>query len=278
MKKLIFILSFVALNVHAVNCLDYLRNDYIEYRLNNNYRVDSTYAPSFVDDKIYYSSSKYYYTDNSLDSVVECYSKGKCDTQKYSVMKETTDSTIKLTTSLLESKISQVTIYYLEKDSTCIYQYGLNSDKPDSLENIICWYLHNDTLYQEKMNLDGTPYENPDESPRIYENTLRTPSPENENTCNAIDYTLHKQGDTYTKTFDKAHQEFIETTEAGFTVSYSNYDAKIFFVKVGPNSTTSFLRKNRPAFIPEKAKHFDLLGRPANKKYIMSVPRGTSAK
>ena len=113
---------------------------------------------------------------------------------------------------------------------------------------------------------------------KIYENTLRTPSPEKENTCNAIDYTLKKQGDTYTKTFDKAHQELIETTETGFTVSYSNYDAKNFFVNVGPNSTTSFLRKNRPAFIPEKAKHFDLLGRPANKKYIISVPRGTSAK
>jgi hypothetical protein len=191
-------------------------------------------------------------------------------------MKETTDSTIKLTTSLLESNISQVTIYYLEKDSTCIYQYGLNSDKPDSLEDIFCMYLHNDTLYDEKMNIDGTPYENPDESPRIYENTLRTPSPENENTCNAIDYTLKKQGDTYTKTFDKSHQEFIETTEAGFTVSYSNFDTKAFFAKVDPNSTTSILRKNKPAFIPEKAKHFDLLGRPANKKYIISVPRGTS--
>jgi hypothetical protein len=72
---------------------------------------------------------------------------------------------------------------------------------------------------------------------------------------------MKKQGDTYTKTFDKAHQELIETTETGFTVSYSNFDTKAFFAKVDPNSTTSILRKNRPSFIPEKAKHFDLLGR-----------------
>ena len=274
MKKLILILSFVALNVHAVNCLDYLRSAYLEYRLNNNYRVDSTYAPSLITDgKVYYSSFKYYYTDNILSSAIECSSTGTCNTYNFKQSKETTDSTIKKTTSIPENNISQVAIYYLEKDSTCIYQYGLNSDKPDSLEDIICWYLHNDTLYQEKMNLDGTPYENSDETPRIYENTLLTPSPENENICNAIDYTLKKQGDTYTKTFDKAHQEFIETTEAGFTVSYSNYDTKAFFVKVDPNSSTSILRKKHPAYIPEKAKHFDLLGRPANSKYIIKVNR-----
>ncbi len=276
MKKLILILSFIALNVHAVNCLEFLRSAYLEYGMNNNYRPDSSYAPSFVDEgKIYYSSFKYHYTDNSLDSTVECYNRGKCNTEKVKQIRETTDSTIKLSITDPDHSDSEVIIIYLGKDSTLRYTYGLNSGNPNELEMITSFFLHNDTLYVERKNLDGTPYENPDENSSIFENTLITPSPENENTCNAIDYTLHKQGDTYTKTFDKAHQEFIETTEAGFTVSYSNYDAKIFFVKVGPNSTTPILRKNKPAFIPEKAKHFDLLGRPANKKYIISVPRGT---
>ena len=121
MKKLILILSFIALNVHAVNCLEFLRSAYLEFGMNNNYRPDSSYAPSFVDEgKIYYSSSKYYYTDNSLDSVVECYSKGKCDTYNYKQTKETTESTINESTIapdstnidktiILESTINKVT-------------------------------------------------------------------------------------------------------------------------------------------------------------------------
>lgn len=276
MKKLILILSFIALNVHAVNCLEFLRSAYLENGLNNNYRIDSSYAPSLITDgKVYYSSSKYYYTDNSLDSTVECYNRGKCNTEKVKQIRETTDSAIKLSITNPDHSDSEVIIIYLGKDSTLRYNYGLNSGDPNELEMITSFFLHNDTLYVERKNLDGTPYENPDESSSIFENTLITPSPENENTCNAIDYTIQKKGDSYTKSFHKTHQEFIETTETGFTVSYSNYDAKNFFVKVGPNSTTSFLRKNRPAFIPEKAKHFDLLGRPANRKYIISVPHGT---
>lgn len=276
MKKLILILSFIALNVHAVNCLEFLRSAYLEYGMNNNYRPDSSYAPSLITDgKVYYSSSKYYYTDNSLDSTVECYNRGKCNTEKVKQIRETTDSTIKLSITNPDHSDSEVIIIYLGKDSTLRYNYGLNSGDPNELEMITSFFLHNDTLYVERKNLDGTPYENPDESSSIFENTLITPSPENENTCNAIDYTIQKKGDSYTKSFHKTHQEFIETTETGFTVSYSNTDTKNFFVKVGPNFTTPILRKNRSTFIPKNAKHFDLLGRPANKKYIISVPRGT---
>lgn len=49
----------------------------------------------------------------------------------------------------------------------------------------------------------------------------------------------------------------------------------IYFFTPRNTSTTPILHKKHPAYIPEKAKHFDLLGRPANKKYIISVPRGT---
>ena len=42
-----------------------------------------------------------------------------------------------------------------------------------------------------------------------------------------------------------------------------------FMVPVDSNSTTSIQRKIRPAIIPEKAKHFDLLGRPAQGKYTI---------
>ena len=271
MKKAILILSFIALNVHAVNCLEFLRNAYLEYGMNNNYRPDSSYAPSFVDEgKIYYSSFKYHYTDNSLDSIVKCNSRGICDTYNYKQTKETketTESTIKLTSTNLNYNQSEISIIFLGKDSTYRYVYGLDSGKPDSLEIVNSIFLRNDTLYDEKWYSDGTPY-----SSGSY---IRTPNPENENTCNTTKYRLEKKDDTYVKSIIESYQEFIETTEEGFTITFSNTDTKNFFVKVGPNFTTPILRKNRSTFIPKNAKHFDLLGRPANKKYIISVPRGT---
>ena len=88
-----------------------------------------------------------------------------------------------------------------------------------------------------------------------------------------IDPFLNKLIDAISKEQTQINLEYIYgyNTENGFVVSASNTDQKIFFVYT--NSTTSFLRKNRPAYIPEKAKHFDLLGRPANSKYIMKVSR-----
>lgn len=266
MKKLILILSFIALNVHAVNCLEFLRSAYLEFGMNNNYRPDSSYAPSFVDEgKIYYSSFKYHYTDNSLDSIVKCNSRGICDTYNYKQTKETTESTIKLTSTNLNYDQSDVSILFLGKDSTYKYIYGLDSGKPDSLEIVNSIFLRNDTLYDERWYSDGTPYN--------FGSHIRTPDPENENTCNTTNYTLEKNGDTYVKSITETYQELIETTETGFTLSYSNNNTKYFFVKVGPNSTTAILHKKHPAYIPEKAKHFDLLGRPANSKYIIKINR-----
>lgn len=269
MKKLILILSFVALNVHAANCLDFSRSAYLEYGLNNNYRMDSTYSVSLVDDgKIYYSSSKYYYTNNNLDSIVECYTNGTCNTQKLKQTRTTTDSTIELTITDLHYGDSEVRVFVLGKDSAYKYIYGLDSGNPDSLEMIIHFFLHNDTLYiDEKWITDGTPY--------TFMNYTITPDSKNANICNMTGYTIEKQDNQQIKSITDTFQIFTETTETGFIASYSNTDTKLFFAKVGPNSTTSILRKNKPAFIPEKAKHFDLLGRPANKKYIISVPRGT---
>lgn len=42
-----------------------------------------------------------------------------------------------------------------------------------------------------------------------------------------------------------------------------------FMFRRNGNSTTSIHRKIRPAYIPEKAKHFDLLGRPVQGKYTV---------
>ena len=173
-----------------------MRNAYLNFGMNNNYRVDSLYAPSFIDgEKIYYSSTKYHYTNNGVDSTVECYQSGECDTYKFKQTREETDSALR-------------------------YVYGLNSDNPDELEIITSFVLRNDTLYEEYWNSNGTPSE--------HGNTIRTPDPEKENACLATNYTLNKQGNSYTKSFGEPYQEFIEATEAGFSLSYSNNDAKVF--------------------------------------------------
>ena len=262
MKKAILILSILALNAFAINCLDVMRETYLKDGLNDNYRLDSTYRISLVDDgKNYYSSFKYYYTDNSLYSIIQCFGiSKKCVTPyNYKVIQETADSTIKLTTTDLNYGDSEVSIIFLGKDSTYRYVYGLDSGKPDSLEIVNSIFLRNDTLYDEKWYPDGTPYS--------FGSYIRTPDPENENICNTTNYKLEKKDDTYVKSIIENYQEFIETTEEGFTITFSNNDSKYFFVKVDSNFTTSIPHKKRPSFIPEKAKHFDLLGRPIKNNF-----------
>ncbi|SMP57974.1 hypothetical protein [Fibrobacter sp. UWB10] len=253
--------------MHAANCLDFSRSAYLEYGLNNNYRLDSTYSVYLVDDgKTYFSSYKYYYTDNSLDSIVECQTNGTCDTQKLKQTRRTTDSTIELTITDLHYGNSEVRVFVPGRDSSYKYIYGQNSGNPDSLEIIIHFFLHNDTLYiDEKWITDGTPY--------TFMNFTITPDSKNANICNMTGYTIEKQDDQQIKSIKDTFQIFTETTETGFIASYSNTDTKLFFVKVGPNSSTSIHRKVRPTVNYKNAKHFDLLGRPANSKYIIKVNR-----
>ena len=106
--------------------------------------------------------------------------------------------------------------------------------------------------------------------------TVITPDPSNENLCN---FTIYEpvENDTALQSLTKQniiseYQATITNTEKGFIVSFSNNDAKWFYV-LASEPTTSIHRKVRPATIPEKARHFDLLGRPAKSEHIIKVGR-----
>ena len=152
MKKAILILSILALNAFAANCLDY-----IHYLFNGEisdiFHLDSAYAVSFVDDTdTSYSTVKYFYTDNKLDSTITCGSYG--DSKEY--------------------------VIFPDKDSSITYTYGLDSGKPDSLEIISYNPLRNDTLYNDRWFAEGRPYN--------FGNKKFAPDPNDENICNMTIY------------------------------------------------------------------------------------------
>ena len=72
MKKLILILSILALNAFAVNCRDYMRLS-VSFWNFDEYHLDSVYAANYFGSLIYYSESKFYYKNGNLISTVRCY-------------------------------------------------------------------------------------------------------------------------------------------------------------------------------------------------------------
>ena len=56
MKKLILILSFIALNVFAINCRDYMQYTFSD---SEDFIVDSAYVANTGYDTIYYAPIKY---------------------------------------------------------------------------------------------------------------------------------------------------------------------------------------------------------------------------
>ena len=246
MKKLILILSFIALNAFAINC-----RDYMQYRLSDSedFIIDSAYAANGGYDFIYYAPLKYYYTDNNLDSIIRCVGE-KCTTFKAKILKERTESTLKITQFLNDWKTEN--IIFLQKDSAITYNYDDDEEKLGTIDDVITLVLRNDTLYENHKPTDE--YDD-------IKSIVTAPDPDNENVCNISETITTSYGLSDTKTY----QETVTNTENGFVVSASNTDQKIFFVYTNL-STTSILRKNRPAFILEKAKRFDLLGRPIKNK------------
>lgn len=250
MKKLILILSILALNAFAANCLDY-----IHYLFNGEisdiFHLDSVYGVSFIDDTdTSYSTVKYFYTDNKLDSTIKCGSYG-CKTNKYKQTIEKTDSTIKVTHLDLTYGDRKEYVIFPDKDSSITFIYGLDSGKPDSLEIISYNPLRNDTLYNDRWFAEGRPYN--------FGNEKFAPDPNDENICNM---TIYNSG---YKSENGTYQLIITNTENGFKVFNTQYNQSAFFIYTN-TSTTSILHKKRPTFIPEKAKQFDMLGRSIKNK------------
>ena len=255
MKKFFLILSLLAMNAFAVNCRDMIQASF-SANSSNVYLADSAYIENYGSDFTYYASMKYHYTGNNLDSIVRCVElEDNCSTIHQKTIQETSEENIR-TTTYYNDQIIQEETYFIGMDSSLTYVYSpAISDEP-KVDYIRIVYLRNDTLYREAWDL-------PENTLQKEQSSFITPDPNDENTCVITSY------DSPSSTT----QQIITNTENGFVVSNKNSEEKMFYIMVNPNSTTSILRKNRPTFIPEKAKHFDLLGRPANSKYIIKVNR-----
>ena len=223
------------MNVFAVNCRDMIQASF-SANSSNVYLADSAYIENYGHDFTYFASMKYHYTGNNLNSIVRCV-EDNCSTILQKTVQEKTETTIKTTTYYNEQIIQEET-YLIGKDSSIAYVYSpVISDKPEIDYSRIS-YLRNDTLYREVWDLP-------------------------ENTCITTSY--GSPSSTIQKT--------ITDTENGFVVSNKDSEEKMFYILFNPESTTSTHRMVRPSFLPEKTKHFDLLGRPANNKCIRKLSK-----
>lgn len=247
MKKAILILSILALNAFAVNCRDLL-NSPSSHDFTNTYHADSSYMEISDTYSNYSIATKYYYTGNNLDSIVQCTNEN-CSTIHYKTIEEKTESTIK-TTTYFDNHIAQEEIFFIGKDSSIAYVHSPVTSHELEIDYTKISYLHNDTLYMEKRD-------QPEETLRKSESYFVTPDPNDENTCIQTSY------DPTVKTIQKV----ITNTEKGFVMEENGN--KMFYILVNPNSTTTIQRKVRPAVNYKNAKHFDLLGRPAQGKYTV---------
>lgn len=295
MKKLIFILTILALNAFAVNCRDYMRLS-VSFWNFDEYRLDSTYAANYFGSLVYYSESKFYYKDGNLISTVRCYGD---DCEYVPIENDNPDSIVKCNGDCEYAPIEIVTEKTDISTNRTIYIDGILSEeertslKGDS-STLISYHMMKDTISDEEIaSLDSSVFA----YIRIIQNrvftiddmtmtflkndtlkkieaakniSITTPDAGNENICNVTVYEYPKNDSTFQnlENIIDEHQDTITNTENGFIVSFSNNDAKWFYV-LASEPTTSIRRKVRPATIPEKARHFDLLGRSAKGRYTV---------
>lgn len=311
MKKLILILAILALNVFAADCRDYMRLS-VSFWNFDEYRLDSLYAANYFGSDVYYSESKFYYKNGNLISTVRCYGddceyvpiendnpdsivkcNGDCEYAPIEIVTVKTDTSTNRTI-YIDGILSEEELVSIDGDSSTSISYhmmkeSISDEEIASLDSSVFAYiriiqnrvffkdgmtinfLKNDTLKKLEIKTDMLNLES-----KMEKITVITPDPSNENLCN---FTVYEpvENDTALQSLTKQniiseYQATITNTEKGFVVSFSNNDAKWFYV-LASEPTTSIHRKVRPATIPEKARHFDLLGRPAKSEHIIKVSR-----
>lgn len=277
MKKLILILSILALNVFAAGCRDYMRLS-VSFWNFDEYRLDSLYGANYFGSLVYYSESKFYYKNGNLISTVRCYGddceyvpiendnpdsivkcNGDCEYAPIEIVTVKTDTSTNRTI-YVDGILSEEELVSINGDSSFSISYRIRNDSLVEISKMKSNFLSNDTLYKLEMK----------------QNTVITPDASNENLCNFTVYEPIKS-DTSLQSLTKQniiseYQATITNTEKGFVVSFSNNEEKWFYT-LASEPTTSIHRKIRPAIIPEKSKKFDLLGRPAKSEHIIKVGR-----
>ena len=257
MKKLILFLSLAFFSFASANCLEYMMKFQVATIAMYDKDFDGLLLDSIYVDKgtannrgerIY--TWKSYYKDGTLDSIYEGdYRNGEW---QYLGTKNTSSVTVTHegnNWTLVGETINgdPLTKYYFDGDSLAI----VTSDEGDEYTDI--YVLRNDTLF------------------RPSEDEITVMDEKDNNTC----YVKNKY-DNYAIIWYRYEVSFQDDKVIlSKTYIEEELDNKVMTYFFIPRNTsiTSILRKNRPAFIPEKAKRFDLLGRPAKGKHIIKVNR-----
>lgn len=258
MKKIILIFALTFFSLASANCLktifDFERYEYLlhdkEY---GGLVLDSMYVDKGTannrGERIY--TWKGYYKDGILDSVHEGeYRDGKWEYRdtKYSLNINITHEGNVWTIIGTSGEEEIKDVIYFDGDSLAV----TTTDEDDEYTSI--YVMKNDTLFM------------PSEDQAIVMDETDT------NTCYQKEY--------YDGTWTTWHR--IETSvQDGKLIVSKTYieeglDNKVMIYYMVPRnseSTSSIRQKNRPAIIPEKAKYFDLLGRPAKSEHIIKVNR-----
>lgn len=258
MRRTLFILTFLALNAFASDCIQTIFDLYIgkEYGI-----YDKSYE-GYVPDSIYYEEkgadiglldqiriTKYYRTGRHLDSTMEYFIKPDTTIQELTIYNDTTiiedDGFLKTISIYKDEKLFRKKRVIFKED----YLF-YDSDFLDARE----YEIRHDTLFDLK-----------------YEYNILVRDPEDEGRC--IDpyqpdstypfmskYEYEIRGDTLIQTWTSMVFPAIE---------------KSFYIYVRPEEETTRIapKKIYPLTDWRKFKQFDLLGRPAKGKYTVKFSR-----
>lgn len=158
MKKLILILSILALDVFAVSCRDYMRLS-VSFWNFDEYHLDSVYAANYFGSLVYYSESKFYYKNGNLISTVRCYGD---DCEYVPIENDNPDSIVKCNGDCEYAPIEIMTEKTNTSTNRTIYVDGILSEeertslKGDS-STLISYDMSKDTISDEEIaSLDSS--------------------------------------------------------------------------------------------------------------------------
>ena len=279
MKKILYTILFFTVYSLALDCINLATSGTINTLPNA--RPDSSfnstirhyiYANGDSIDEPYYYSSKILWIGDSAKKTVQ-YEGSSIDS-----LKRTSTTSQSITIQQEDNKIfahygnDDVKYYdttYIDRDSSyySVTRKGYKNGSYYTSTDTERKYIQNDTLFI-KINF----YESGSNSfGGGYNYYLIVHDPENENQCIEKRFTINDDESLSVK--DNILNIFtIEETENGFVViqkKANNDTIKTFYVNREIEETTSIKRKIRPALNYKKAKHFDLLGRPAQGKYTV---------
>lgn len=249
-KKILFSLAALSIYTSAMNCLEaYFKTKPTDYYVPEDYVLDSLYrAPAESSDSEPWSKKYYYTPENSLpDSLILMDSKDTVKTVfHYTQEADTLNGLITLVINN-DGELFGTVKYMKVADNMHPYAfYRSNSGKVDTLNGYV--NLKKDTLVEYKNG-------------EFIKVLLDKKDP---NVCH-----IGNPGDeNYAKITYEALGETIHLTEEN-----SSTLTEMFFIPLYPQEETTGIRKIRPVANIKKYQYFDLLGRPAQNKRSMQVPR-----